>query len=57
MGEEKGEVLLFGNATAAFGYAGMTGDLVHLVHKATLRHEFCRAIDTDEALKILTESS
>lgn len=50
-GDEKGEVILVGDATAAWGYAGIPAETIHQVHEATLGHEFCRVMNTQGALK------
>ena len=54
-GDEKGDVVLVGDCTAAFGYAGFESELIHKVHEVTLAHEFCRLVDTATAVKEIAQ--
>ena len=53
----KGEVVLVGDATAAYGYQEISGEMIHKVHEATLRQEFCRVVSTEDAIKEIAGSS
>ena len=50
-GEDKGEVILIGDATSGYGYGGIDAETVHRVHEATLAHEFCTVIQTADLVK------
>ena len=51
----KGDVIMVGDATAAWGYQNIPAQTIHKVHEATLKEEFCRVISAEGALKETNE--
>lgn len=50
-GDEKGEVILIGDAANGYAYGGLDAALIHRVHEATLAHEFCTVIQTADLVE------
>ena len=50
-GDDKGEVILIGDATTGYGYDDIDAETVHRVHEATLAHEFCTVIQTADLVE------
>ena len=55
-GEEKGEVVLVEDATKTYEYGGISANTIHKVHVTTLGHEFCRVVNTKEAVREVADA-
>ena len=56
-GEEKGDIVLVEDATSTYDYGGLSAEMIHKVHVATLGHEFCRVVKMAEAVKEIKSST